>query len=645
MTSEARPGAGRALQLGTRLTATMTLVLILASSVLFFRLTARERERLVDSKCTGASMVTRLAATSLSAAVDVGDADDVAGQLAYLKSSPEIAAAAVWRNGEPVAEWRSAKAPTLGVRHAGESVGPRVTPDWIETTEPIVNASGVPIARLQVVFSLARENETYRQSRLLILWISLALVIVTASIHGLIVRHQIIRPLSRLGAVVRRWEQGELCARVEVDVNDEIGALAGAFNRMGDAVALRQGQVEAAEARFRTLIETMPDAVTLHKEGKIIYSNPSFHDLLGARDADLLGVDLKAILPGRAGPPTAAAGAIHEERWTVGGRAVLVEVRERAVTEGGSWATMLIARDVTERRQLQTQLMQSEKLAAIGTLAAGVAHEINTPVQFVSDSLDFVRDGLQDLTALLERHREVSRAVQERHEAEALATAALSADASARLPYLRENMPPALERIADGLGRIATIVRSLKVFAHPDRQSMAPADLNRAIESTLIMSRSEYRYVADVITDLGDLPPVTCFAGEVNQAILNIIVNASHAIADNVNGTARRGQITIRSRLVGDAAVIDIGDTGGGIPEAVRTRIFDPFFTTKEVGKGTGQGLAIARAVVVEKHGGELTFDTELGKGTTFHLKLPVRHTRQQEAPSERGSLHRAGDD
>jgi signal transduction histidine kinase len=157
---------------------------------------------------------------------------------------------------------------------------------------------------------------------------------------------------------------------------------------------------------------------------------------------------------------------------------------------------------------------------------------------------------------------------------------------------------------------------------------MSDSDLNRGVQSTLTVARNEYKYVADVETEFGDIPLVMCSVGEINQAILNVVVNAAHAIADAVKGTDRKGRITVRTQLSGDNVVISIADNGGGIPEAVRERIFDPFFTTKEVGKGTGQGLPIARSVVVDKHGGDLTFETEVGKGTTFFIRLPI-HGRQ----------------
>jgi signal transduction histidine kinase len=281
--------------------------------------------------------------------------------------------------------------------------------------------------------------------------------------------------------------------------------------------------------------------------------------------------------------------------------------------------------DVTERHKMELELQQAQKLESVGRLASGVAHEINTPIQFVSDSIHFVRDAVTDLFAVVESLQDLKRSIQAGVPTDEALAAAVAAEEKADLAYLEHNVPKALDRSLEGLDRVATIVRSMKEFAHPDQREMAPTDLNRAIASTLTIARNEYKYVAEVATEFETLPHVTCHLGDVNQAILNMIVNAAHAIGDVVKGTENRGLITIRTRREGDNAIVLITDTGGGIPENVRERIFDPFFTTKEVGKGTGQGLAIARSVIVEKHGGELTFESERGKGTTFTIKLPIQ--------------------
>jgi len=245
-------------------------------------------------------------------------------------------------------------------------------------------------------------------------------------------------------------------------------------------------------------------------------------------------------------------------------------------------------------------------------------------VQFVSDSVSFVREAMDDLSEIVDKYRELRNATEQGADIAAAAKAAEEAEDDADLDYILENAPVALDRARDGLGRVAAIVRSMKEFAHPDRKEMAQVDINQAIGSTLVIATNEYKYVAEVETEFGAIPPVNCYAGEINQVVLNLIVNAAHAIGDVVQGTQDKGKIRVTTRVLDDQVEIAIADTGKGIPADVRARIFDPFFTTKEVGRGTGQGLAIARTVVVDKHGGTLHFETEVGKGTTFFIRLPI---------------------
>jgi signal transduction histidine kinase len=167
-------------------------------------------------------------------------------------------------------------------------------------------------------------------------------------------------------------------------------------------------------------------------------------------------------------------------------------------------------------------------------------------------------------------------------------------------------------------------VRAMKAFSHPPTAEQAPVDLNAALGNTLIVAANEYKYVADVETDLGDLPTVVCNGGDINQVFLNLIVNAGHAIAERVGDSGERGTITVRTRVDGEHALVSIADTGCGIPDEIADRVFDPFFTTKEEGRGTGQGLAISRTIVTERHNGSLTLETERGRGTTFHVRLPI---------------------
>jgi two-component system NtrC family sensor kinase len=276
-----------------------------------------------------------------------------------------------------------------------------------------------------------------------------------------------------------------------------------------------------------------------------------------------------------------------------------------------------------ELGQAKVQLLNQEKLASIGTLAAGIAHEINTPTQFVSDNLSFLQDAFQAILALVQTVDGAQvQAQSQPAEAWAQVHQALKV---CDLDFFRNEIPGALQQSLEGMERVAHIVRSMKEFSHPGKGGKQAVDLNRNILSTITVCRNEWKYVAEVETDLAaDLPPVPCAADEVNQVVLNLVVNAVHAIQDSGKYSNSKGLIRVSSRRDGEGVCIDISDSGCGIPDSIRARIFDPFFTTKEVGRGTGQGLALAHGVVVEKHQGRLTFDTIQGQGTTFHLWLPL---------------------
>jgi signal transduction histidine kinase len=276
--------------------------------------------------------------------------------------------------------------------------------------------------------------------------------------------------------------------------------------------------------------------------------------------------------------------------------------------------------------QMASSLRQAQKLEAVGRLASGIAHEINTPLQYARDNVRFLEGTMREVLGLIRVYQELHDKMVDSDSTAALMADARHAEEAADLPYLLEHAEEACKDTADGLERIAAIVASMRHLAHPQQTEMSELDLNAAIAQVLVVANHEYKYVADVETRLGDLPPVLCHPGTISQLLLNIVVNAAHAIADASPDArpAGRGLIAITSVRAGDDVVIAICDNGPGIPEAIRARVFEPFFTTKDVGRGTGQGLAIARSVA-EQHGGALTFESQLGKGTTFSLRLPMR--------------------
>jgi len=276
----------------------------------------------------------------------------------------------------------------------------------------------------------------------------------------------------------------------------------------------------------------------------------------------------------------------------------------------------------THLHQVESELRLAHKLEAIGQLASGIAHEINTPVQYVGDSLAFVREGVTGMSQLIAQMRAAIA------DQPALARRFDALVETADFPYFDEHMPEALTRMGDGIGRVGTIVRSMKELAHNGPRERAAVDINRAVDNALQVTANGYKYFADVVTDLQPLPMVQGFQSDLGQVFVNLIVNAGHAMEDRVKVTRGRGTLGVRTRVDGDHVVISIADTGTGIAEAIRPFVFDAFYTTKSVGRGTGQGLAITSRIVVEGHGGQLTFETAPGVGTTFHVRLPIAGPR-----------------
>lgn len=266
--------------------------------------------------------------------------------------------------------------------------------------------------------------------------------------------------------------------------------------------------------------------------------------------------------------------------------------------------------DMSDRKTLERQLALAQRLESIGGLATGIAHEINTPIQYIGDNLSFLEGAFSDLFGELQQSKGIASNVSGNPD----------------LGFLLEEIPKALTQSREGVAHVAGIVSAMKRFAHIGGEDKSLLNVPNAVQNTIMISRNEWKYHSEVQLELDpSLQSLSCFPGDFNQVLLNLLVNASHAIATKYKDLEEKGTITIKTRRVGDWFELSVSDTGCGIPEKNLDRIFDPFFTTKEVGKGTGQGLALCHDIVVKKHGGTIDVQSELGKGTTFTLRFPLQ--------------------
>lgn len=433
-----------------------------------------------------------------------------------------------------------------------------------------------------------------------------------------------------------------------------IERLLGAVQARLTRQAILQAHAHAAESRLLEILADTWDlvAVVEPSSGRLQYLNQAGRRMLGLgltedispiRFEDFRAPNQPALLPPGVAPDPAAPGGLVSERLLISrdGRQIPVseQVQSHPSPADGNPFLSVVARDISrrkkaerERQEMEIQLRQAQKLEAIGQLAAGIAHEINTPTQYVGDNTRFVQDAVQKFGRALRVCADLCRATQLGAARPELIDQADRALKECELDYLLEQAPAAIAETLEGVDRITRIVRAMKEFSHPGSQDRLLTNLNKAIETTTTVARSEWKYEADLVLELDPkLPLVPCYVSEFNQAILNLIINASHAIAArNETASGAKGQITITTQSDGHRVEIRVRDTGCGIPESIRPRIFEPFFTTKPVGKGTGQGLSIVYASICKRHGGTVRFETEVGRGTTFILSLPLEPTPEK---------------
>ena len=408
-----------------------------------------------------------------------------------------------------------------------------------------------------------------------------------------------------------------------------------------------ENKLRRSEELFSVISNSVVDLLSIiDARGRRLYTSPSYQTVLGYSAEEMTDLDLGDLVH----PEDRAKIQAALTRLFSGGASAGLEyrVRHRDGTyltfesnaacirdaQGSEPQAVFVARDVTARKQaeaererMEVQLRHAQKLESIGQLAAGIAHEINTPTQYIGDNTIFLRDAFRTLGELVT----VQQALMDRHGTEGCTAEEVASVRrrfeEADIGYLMEEIPKAIAQTMEGVKRVTRIVGAMKEFSHPGSDTKTPTDLNRAVESTVTVCRNEWKYVADLELDLApELPFVLCHPSDLNQAVLNLIINAVHAIEEAQTGAEKaKGRIRIGTRQDGDWVEIRISDTGCGIPENIQSRVFDPFFTTKTVGKGTGQGLAIVHSVIVERHKGSVSLESEMGKGTTFILRLPLK--------------------
>jgi len=396
--------------------------------------------------------------------------------------------------------------------------------------------------------------------------------------------------------------------------------------------------------RFLRAIDSI--LIGVDEQLRVIRWNQRATDTFGIAAGDALG-QLIGELPIKWDDPAAALEVLnvnddhHSMRTETAFRTSDGEQRVLGLscypTDGDEQGALLLGTDLTQRRIVEQQLQQAQKLESVGQLAAGVAHEINTPMQYLGDNLDYVHTKFERLITYLQGIDElINQAEESAFQPDLIAELRQQAK-RLKMKKLYDQIPEALQDSIGGVKHVSRIVQAMKEMSHPGGESKVPVEVNHILETTITVSTNEWKYVADIDTNLSpDVGSISGFQGELTQVFLNLIVNASHAISDMTEGgSTGKGLITVSTHRTDEGVIVEIADTGGGIPSSIQDRVFDPFFTTKQVGKGTGQGLAIAHSVVVQKHGGQLSFDVEEGVGTRFIIELPIAETCCSESPNK----------
>ena len=486
-------------------------------------------------------------------------------------------------------------------------------------------------------------------------------MLLVGGVLSVIMVRRVTGPLAELTQAAVQVGAGRLDVSVDVRSQDEVGDLARVFGMMVKKVrtsienlaASREQLREQADQLLRQTTElnaVLDGSQAAYWDWDIrtgrTHFNARFSDMVALREAPEPHITswLTRV------HPDDRARVDQELDRHLSGDASFFQSDHRLRTSTGSWVWVsargqVVARDadgsalraagvlidISEGKSLEETLLHSQKLEAIGRLAAGVAHELNTPLQYVSHNVTFLKEASTNVYPLLAVCRDVAKAFDDGTVPRSLQTTFREALGEADASYFAEEVPKAIQESLSGLRSVSDIVLAMKEFSHPGTTKKTSTDLNRSIEAAIAVSKNEWKSFCDIVTDFApDLPLVPLHANEFRRAILNLVINATHAIADAREDEADpKGTIAVGTRLEDRSVRIWIKDTGTGIHADVRNRVFEPFFTTKSVGRGTGQGLSMVHATIVGQHGGEVWFDTELGAGTTFYIRLPLQPVRE----------------
>ena len=455
---------------------------------------------------------------------------------------------------------------------------------------------------------------------------------------------RIIRTGSRMVAKIERetfYDRPEAwVSTTKLPLRDEHGTIVGTFGISRDVTAqvLAEQALLESEERFRGAFEQAPIGICwLDPTGVITEVNPALTEITGLSTAQLVGRSPAVFWhPDEAAETTADLGQLlrgdvksytRERRFVRSDGTIRnVNVAVSAVRDPddeGRHRAIATVEDITERRELAEELQRAQRMEALGHLAGGIAHEINTPTQYISDNLSFLGNIWGPVLAALEGSLRAAARLRAGDDPGEVAAMLEQNGKDADLAFVAVEVPSALSQSQEGVERVATIVRAMKAFGRPDPTDPEPTDIDVLVNNAMTVAGNELKYVAEVTADLGAHRTVVCFPGAISQVVLNLLVNAAYAVGASQRRTGQRGQIGVRTWAEVDRVLIAVSDTGPGIAPDVLPDIFQPFFTTKPFGQGTGQGLAMAWATVVNRHGGQIDVSTSEA-GTTFTVRLPV---------------------